>query len=220
MSKRSGTPAAIRPASAEDAEAIYEIMYRDPPPEILAITGDPEVARSFGRILPLVPARPGTPEETFVWDAGSEVLGVLQGRVGASDPRTTAGLLPGLIRILIRQYPAWSWARMLRRLTIRTRLQFPPVEGAYHITEIHVHPERRNLGIGTRLLRFAEEEARRKDCQRMSLSTTASNPARRLYERMGYAVADQKTTPEYEAITGIRGRVLLVKELEPRPGVP
>ncbi len=105
---------------------------------------------------------------------------------------------------------------MLRRLTIRTRLQFPPVEGAYHITEIHVHPERRNLGIGTRLLRFAEAEARRKGCERMSLSTTASNPARKLYERLGYLVVDQKTTPEYEAITGIPGRVLMVKEL----GVP
>ncbi len=109
---------------------------------------------------------------------------------------------------------------MLRRLTIRTRLQFPPVEGAYHITEVHVHPERRNLGIGTRLLHFAEQEARRKDCERISLSTTASNPARRLYERLGYSVADRKTTPEYETITGIPGRVLLVKELEPRPGVP
>ena len=200
---------AIRRAVRKDTKAIFEVMYREPPPEVLAMAGSLEGALAFGRILPLVT------EETFVSLLAGSVTGMLQARLPARDPRPAPAPLPGLVRVLVGHYPPWSWPRVLRRLTVRMRLQFPPVEGAYHVAEIHVAPERRNQGIGSRLLRFAEEQAREQGCPRLSLTTTATNPAQRLYERVGFRVVDRKTDPEYELVTGIPGRILMVKELFP-----
>jgi ribosomal protein S18 acetylase RimI-like enzyme len=48
----------------------------------------------------------------------------------------------------------------------------------------------------------------------MSLSTSTANPARRLYERHGFRIAETRTNATYEILTGIEGRHLMVKELE------
>jgi len=88
-----------------------------------------------------------------------------------------------------------------------------PVD-AYVIAELHVDPPYRNRGIGRAMLRYAEEEARRKGCSVMSLVTHTSNPARRLYERHGFQVVETRTDPDYERYTGIEGRLLMVKELD------
>jgi len=48
----------------------------------------------------------------------------------------------------------------------------------------------------------------------MSLVTAISNPARRLYERNGYVITDEKSDAEYEAHTGSAGRILMVKRLD------
>ncbi len=47
----------------------------------------------------------------------------------------------------------------------------------------------------------------------MSLITTTTNPARRLYERHGYRVVETRADAAYERYTGIAGRYLMVKEL-------
>jgi hypothetical protein len=47
----------------------------------------------------------------------------------------------------------------------------------------------------------------------MALTTTTINPARHLYERKGFRVAETKTDRMYETYTGIEGRHLMVKEL-------
>jgi ribosomal protein S18 acetylase RimI-like enzyme len=96
----------------------------------------------------------------------------------------------------------------------RTRVQSKIPEHAYHIGELDVDPARRGHGIGGALLRHAEAEARSAGLKLMSLTTTTSNPARRLYERHGFRVIETKTDPEYQKITGIAGRVLMAKDLD------
>ncbi len=44
----------------------------------------------------------------------------------------------------------------------------------------------RGAGIGSRLMRELEAEARRREVPRISLSVSKGNPAARLYERLGY----------------------------------
>jgi len=89
----------------------------------------------------------------------------------------------------------------------------PAPEASYHIAEMHVLQTRRNLGIGAALLAEAEREARSRGYPLLSLTTTTTNPARRLYERAGFAVVETREDSEHLANTGVSGRVLMVKQL-------
>jgi ribosomal protein S18 acetylase RimI-like enzyme len=64
-----------------------------------------------------------------------------------------------------------------------------PVPSNRHvgILDVAVHPDCHGRGIGTALLRYAEERAREWGMRKLSLRVLATNPgAQRLYERMGY----------------------------------
>jgi ribosomal protein S18 acetylase RimI-like enzyme len=67
----------------------------------------------------------------------------------------------------------------------------------------------RGEGLGARLLRGLEELARREGMPRLSLSVDADNPARRLYERLGY-----------REISVDADGVRMIIELNPEPRAP
>lgn len=69
----------------------------------------------------------------------------------------------------LRGMSAWSWM---------------------HITFLVVCAEHRGIGLGTRLVELAEEEALRRGCLGMHLET-ASFQALPFYEKMGYSVFGQ-----------------------------
>jgi ribosomal protein S18 acetylase RimI-like enzyme len=54
------------------------------------------------------------------------------------------------------------------------------------VREIDVHPEYRNKGIGTRLLNHAEQLSRSTDAVMLLISALITNPAVRLYQRLGF----------------------------------
>ena len=63
----------------------------------------------------------------------------------------------------------------------------PGVERWAELTELHVHPDFRNRGIGTRLVLAAIRQARLAGFPAMFLETEESNgPARRAYEKGGF----------------------------------
>ena len=54
-------------------------------------------------------------------------------------------------------------------------------------------PEMSGRGYGTRMVRFAMEEARRRGCTVMRLDTYVGNlPAQRLYAKLGFRIAGRK----------------------------
>ncbi len=64
-------------------------------------------------------------------------------------------------------------------------------EGEYHIGSLAAFPESRGYGIGTKLITFAEEQAKQKDYRWTSLTVRKENvKALKLYERLGYIIAD------------------------------
>lgn len=62
----------------------------------------------------------------------------------------------------------------------------------FHIASIATAPESRGMGVGTKLLLHAEEEARKQQFSKVSLTVKQKNTgARKLYERLGYQVTEQ-----------------------------
>ena len=108
--------------------------------------------------------------------------------------------------------PAGLW-RYVRYQRIRPRVNLERPADAFYIGELDVHPDYRNRGIGGAMLSHAEEMARREGFTRMSLTTSTINPAQHLYTRHGYRIVETKLDAAYERMTGIPGRVLMVKEL-------
>jgi GNAT superfamily N-acetyltransferase len=65
------------------------------------------------------------------------------------------------------------------------RLYLAHNEQALRIVDLSLLPEWRNCGVGTRVLRHLCAEAAR-ESSKVALSVFASNPARRLYRRLGF----------------------------------
>jgi ribosomal protein S18 acetylase RimI-like enzyme len=147
-------------------------------------------------------------ETTTVALSDDEIVGFVQSGAEGGDSIT-----PSLIWGVVRAFGFPGVIGFVRRDRARARVHVRPPEGAYHIAEIHVRATRRNLGIGAALLGEAERAARARGAPRMSLSTTTNNPARHLYERFGFRVAETREESDYLALTGISGRILMVKDL-------
>lgn len=63
---------------------------------------------------------------------------------------------------------------------------------AYEVRRMYVSPAARRLGIASEMLRFAEDECRRRSIRRMALSTSELQPAAvALYQRAGYRLVRQ-----------------------------
>ena len=102
-----------------------------------------------------------------------------------------------------------------------THLSLPEIQ------DVFVPPELRRRGIATRLTREAESEVERRCLAEVSLSVSATGnePARALYDRLGYVDAGVEPVRVVGEIV-LRGRpfavddtlVYLVKRLVPRSG--
>jgi ribosomal protein S18 acetylase RimI-like enzyme len=55
-----------------------------------------------------------------------------------------------------------------------------------HLFALEVAPERRGQGIGSAIIDYVVEEARRRGCGRVFLEVRVDNRARRLYHRLGF----------------------------------
>lgn len=92
------------------------------------------------------------------------------------------------VRRLLRVPSAAAWVAVWQRVTVGA-LMMTTRRGSSiaRIYSVVVHPRARGLGLGARLVRAAEAEARRRGACTMSLEVRADNTAARvLYERLGY----------------------------------
>ncbi|MCE7928856.1 MAG: GNAT family N-acetyltransferase [Chloroflexi bacterium CFX7] len=197
---------AFRPATSADVPALRDVFGREPSDEQIGIAGgDSRRARRFRELMAAALFTPtGLAATTVAVDDG-EVVGFVQ---SGAEAGLTLRVALGILRIFGRRTPGF-----VRRDRSRAKVHISPPTGAFHISELHVLASRRNQGLGAALLAETEREARGRGFTQMSLTTTLSNPARRLYERYGFATAATREDPEYRAITGMDGRVLMVKDL-------
>ncbi|WP_226628508.1 GNAT family N-acetyltransferase [Alloyangia pacifica] len=87
--------------------------------------------------------------------------------------------------------------------------------GSWYVNVLACYPEHRGMGLGSGLLRLAEQIARAEGLERMSIIVAGDNEgARRLYERQGYAEAARRPCVHGGWESGQEDWVLLVKALE------
>lgn len=70
-------------------------------------------------------------------------------------------------------------------------------EGECYVEWLAVLPEARGKGVGTKLLKWAEETARSRKSSYMTLGVIRGNPAIRLYERDGFAKIQEDYCEEF-----------------------
>lgn len=199
----------IRAATATDSHRIADVLSGEPGQEAIAISGSAGLARRFGMAFVHLRGSPQGWPHTTVAELDNLVVGIIQAGGATEELRIT----PSLALLAIRTFGPMRLPGVLRRLQARARVQTNAPAGSYHVSELDVDPAFRNRGIGGAMLDWAETEASARGHKVMSLSTTTNNPARRLYERHGFRVAQTLTDPAYERITGIAGRHLMLKDL-------
>ena len=138
---------------------------------------------------------------------GGEVVGMLQ----YWWPATTAGVGLADAKLALQVLGPIRIFGLLPKLRARGRVDHPIPPGAFYIAELHVDPSLRGGGIGSALLDVVLAEARRVGAQQIVLTTTITNPARRLYERKGFVVEDTRTDAAYERFAGVPGRVFMTR---------
>ncbi|MFJ9844680.1 GNAT family N-acetyltransferase [Kitasatospora sp. NPDC101155] len=72
-------------------------------------------------------------------------------------------------------------------------VDYQAIEGAGYLWQLAVHPALQSLGLGTLLIRAAEQRIRARGLRWAELAVEEDNPrARALYERLGYVAYDRK----------------------------
>jgi len=199
----------IRKATPGDTDRIAELFGGDPGDEAIGIAGSREKAIAFGTGMVRLPDSPQGWRETVLAEVDVRVVGILIAGGDHKDMQAT----PRLIYLALRTFGPVGILRLLPRLRARVRVQPKTPDGAYHIAEIDVYPAFRNKGIGGALLDHAEAAAHTGGYHIMSLTTSTANPARRLYQRHGFQIAETRRDTAYKRYTGIEGRHLMVKDL-------
>jgi ribosomal protein S18 acetylase RimI-like enzyme len=206
----------IRDATRKDDGDVARLIHGFPSPETTGIAGGSERAVELGLTLFSAGVGRSAQDETYLAILEGEPVGVLLGRCAGGNFPIPVLAVPKLLWCVFRLYSLAELPGLLHRVRLRSRLEIPIPPESFHVVELHVEPKHRGRSIGTALLRHAEGRALHLGRRSLNLTTATSNPARRLYERLGFEITDERTVRGYEAITGSTGRVFLEKGLERR----
>lgn len=90
-----------------------------------------------------------------------------------------------------RNYPDASFQIIERDGVAAGRLLVMREDEKIHVIDIALLPEHRGAGIGTKFLRELQDEAKAAG-KPLSIHVERFNPARRLYERLGFQQVEEK----------------------------
>jgi ribosomal protein S18 acetylase RimI-like enzyme len=85
--------------------------------------------------------------------------------------------------------------------------------GAWYVNAVAAYPDARGLGVGSKLMQWAEQRASALGLEGLSLIVSDANPgARRLYERLGYTEVARRLMVKEQWQTDGRNWVLMIKK--------
>lgn len=169
----------IRQATPQDAKKVAPLIYDAIGDIANNLTGEQELPKVFASLEQFVTEKSNRHSylNTFVAVQNDDILGIVvlyDGKQG---------------NILDRQLE-----KQLAAQNIHVTLDVEAHDDEYYIDTICVAKNARGLGIGTKLLQFAETYGRELGYNKISLNVEVEKlDARRLYERMGYVITEPWT---------------------------
>lgn len=166
----------IRQATPQDAKKVAPLIYDAIGDIANNLTGEQELPRILASLEQFVTEKTNRHSylNTFVAVQNEEVLGIVVLYDGKQGD------------ILDRQLE-----KQLASQNIHVTLDIEAHDDEYYIDTICVAKNARGLGIGTKLLQFAESYGRELGYKKISLNVELEKfDARRLYERTGYVVTE------------------------------
>jgi ribosomal protein S18 acetylase RimI-like enzyme len=125
------------------------------------------------------------------------------------------GFTGGSARDVLRAYGRIGG---LHRVAILALLERRPKPAELVMDGIAVDPNRRGLGIGSRLLDEVVALAPELGCRHIRLDVIDVNPrARALYERHGFVATKTEHTPYLRALMGFAAVTTMIRRIGPRP---
>lgn len=118
-----------------------------------------------------------------------------------------------LVRLLLLVGP-WRWAVTLTKQVLLGLALLPKKKDDYYIAYVATEPERRNVGVGSRLLKDAIKRGQNEGWRRIILDVDHDNPrALALYKRMGWVEIGRKAAPVSPRFLGTTGFTRMSLEL-------
>lgn len=185
----------VRPSIATDAHDAVPLIYEAIGDIANRLTGESDAVQILNQLEVLFKRTDNRHSylNTYVAveKATNEILGVIVLYTGQDGIKMDEALQ--------------RWLENKNAPTIKIDPEAYPDE--FYLDTICVHKKSRGLGLGTKLLQFAEEVAREKGYKKLSLNVEIKkDKARRLYEKMGYVVVEPWTIidePFYHMVKNI-----------------
>ena len=167
----------IRQALPEDAPSIAPLIFDAIGDIAHRLTGASIYSNVIAELEELVRATDNrhTYLNTFVAINNQEILGIIvlyNGKIG-------------------REFDGNLMKKLQKKFSTSTQIDIEAYDDEYYIDTICVAPHVRGLGIGTKLLYFAEQQARALGYKKLSLNVEEEKTkARQLYERQGFVITE------------------------------
>jgi len=204
----------IRPARPKDASAGAQLMFYAGSNHLLAFFGKPEnkAIRAIRRMFRL-PHHLTSYTYAFVAENEGRVVGLISGfdrKTWRASKR--ASQMYGPVWFVV--VPPWQIPRMIAAFEDFDKAFLPVSDEEYYIEHVAVLPEKRGRGIGKQLMEFAESRARAKGLKKVTLNVDIENePARRLYERLGFQTIEVVAYPSYCRRFNFQGSIRMAKAI-------
>lgn len=181
----------LRPAGPEDAKDVARLWFSAFTKTLGHVLG--ERAEEF--LEDWFVRDPSPYDRTTLACLSGEVVGYIQIQT-RQEMKAEKALRMSQVRTVLGT--AWRYLGPLRMWVCGARLLYaaswPIPDGELYIHMLGIDSSCRSKGIGTRLLEFAEEQARTRKIPRLSLGVVADNTgAKRLYERFGFVAGPLST---------------------------
>lgn len=145
----------------------------------------------------------------FVAESDGKVLGILNLKYHGKKYEDHGSNMD--IKALKDKY---GFGALLRAIFLGKALNYDPPAGEAYIDNISVAEDSRGQGVGTLLMDYAKEQAKKNNCNSISLYVTDENPrAKKLYEKHGFTVKSHKSYKWMKKTAGISGGSLMVADI-------